>query len=172
MAELTRRNCIQGTLATLAGSGVAPVLPALAAPGAQARRPAAPFRGGIRLALALGLGQEQRFKLARQIGVNHAIVSVLPALSKVSREQYVETLSRIKADLAAAGLTIAGVESHPVPAEKIKLGLAGRDEEIENYRAAIEALGKVGIPLLCYNFMAGLGWYLSLIHISEPTRPY
>jgi mannonate dehydratase len=52
-------------------------------------------------------------------------------------------------------MQIAGVESHPVPAEKIKLGIEGRDEELENYIAAIKALANVGIPVLCYNFMAG-----------------
>ena len=51
------------------------------------------------------------------------------------------------------------MESHPVAAEKIKLGLPGRDEEIANYCAVIEALGKLGIPMCCYNFMAGIGWY-------------
>src|SRR5262249_42795863 len=77
------------------------------------------------------------------------------------------TLSRIKAEFEAAGFVIAGVESHPVPAEKIKLGLEGRDEEIENYKAAIDALAKVGIPMICYNWMAGLGWYRTRVDISE-----
>jgi mannonate dehydratase len=104
-------------------------------------------------------GEERKIRLARQVGVTHAIVNTVSVLGKVPRDSYVETLSKIKADFEGAGLTIAGVESHPVPAEKIKLGLPGRDEEIENYRAVIQALGKVGIPMLCYNFMAGVGWY-------------
>ena len=64
-------------------------------------------------------------------------------------------------------MAIAGVESHPVPAEKIKLGLPGRDEEIDNYLAAIDALAKVGIPMICYNFMAGLGWYRTKSDVKE-----
>jgi mannonate dehydratase len=104
-------------------------------------------------------GQPERYRLARQVGVSHAIASVSPVLSKVRREQYPETLASIRSEFKDAGLTILGVESHPVPAEKIKLGLPGRDEEIENYRAAIEALARAGIPMICYNFMAGLGWY-------------
>jgi mannonate dehydratase len=159
MIQSTRRDWIQRSLATLAAAGLAP--------GAQAGRNRASKPGGIKLALALGPGQHERFALARQIGVNHAIATVLPALSKVTRNNYVETLAKIKADFKAAGLTIEGVESHPVPAEKIKLGLPGRDEEIENYRAAIEALGKVGIPVLCYNFMAGLGWYRTKVDVPE-----
>jgi mannonate dehydratase len=115
----------------------------------------------------LGPGQTDKFRLARQIGINHAIVNVAPVLGRTRREQYFETLSKLKAEYQAAGLTIAGVESHPVPAEKIKLGLPGRDEEIENYHAAIEALGKVGIPMVCYNFMAGLGWYRTKVDVPE-----
>ncbi len=89
------------------------------------------------------------------------------ALSRVPRDRYIETLEKIKADFQASGMTIAGVESHPVPAEKIKLGLPGRDEEIENYIAAIQALSKVGILMVCYNFMAGLGWYRTRVDVPE-----
>jgi mannonate dehydratase len=152
----------------LAGAGgLAPALPSLAAPGAAADRAVASHRGGIKLAELFSPGQAQRFRLARQIGINHAIVSVNAELGKVARSQYVEVLTRIQAEFKAAGLTIAGVESHPVPAEKIKLGLPGRDAEIENYRAAIAALGQAGIPMLCYNFMAGLGWYRTRVDAPE-----
>jgi mannonate dehydratase len=66
------------------------------------------------------------------------------------------------------GFKWAGVESHPVAAEKIKFGVDGRDEEIENYIAAIKALGNICVPVLCYNFMAGLSWYRT--RVDAPGR--
>ncbi len=162
---ITRRDYIQGTLAGLAAAG-AGGLPTVRA-GASARGSTSPDRGSIKLAELFRPGEESRLRLACQIGVNHAIVSVDRALSKVARDRYFETLEKFKADFGAAGMMIVGVESHPVPAEKIKLGLPGRDEEIENYIAAIQALGKVGIPMVCYNFMAGLGWYRTRVDVPE-----
>jgi len=149
----------------LAAGGVTPVSPALAASSAQPRRAAARNRGGIKLAEVFGPREEQRLKLARQMGVKYAITGA--GLGRVPRDRYVETLEKLQAAMKAAGMTIAGVESDPVPTERIKLGLPGRDEEIENYRAAIEALGKVGIPMICYNFTAGLGWYRTKVDVPE-----
>lgn len=160
MAAVSRRNCIQGALAMVARSSVG--LPVTGTP-----RSSPVTKGTIQLAELFSPGQESRLRLARQVGIRHAIVGVSGALAQVPRDRYLETLTRIKADFAAAGMTIAGVESHPVPAEKIKLGLPGRDEEIENYQAALEALSQVGIPMVCYNFMAGLGWYRTKVDVSE-----
>lgn len=154
--KVTRRDCLQGTVTALAAASLA-TLPSAA--GSQ--------RGAIKLAEIFGSANDRKVKIASQAGVTHAIAGVSGALSKVRREEYVETLTRIKSEFAAAGMTIAGVESHPVPAEKIKLGLPGREEEIENYRAAIEALARVGIPMVCYNFMAGLGWFRTRTDVLE-----
>jgi mannonate dehydratase len=163
MAKLTRRSCIQSALISAAAAG----LPAAAGPGGpQRQRPRGPAR--IQLALMLSPGQTSRMRLARQVGVNHAIVGVTGVLSKISRDQYASALRKVKDEFTAAGLTIAGVESHPVPAEKIKLGIDGRDEEIENYIAAINALAEAGIPMVCYNWMAGLGWYRT--RVDMPMR--
>ena len=154
MSKLNRRECLQGMLATMAVAGISPASPTSAAgAGSNSKEP------GIKLALVWGVNQMHQIRLARQMGVTHSIAGVAGALSKVPRSQYVDTLAKIKAEYDAAGMTIAGVESHPVPAEKIKLGLPGRDEEIENYCAAIEALSKVGIHMVCYDFMAGIDWY-------------
>jgi mannonate dehydratase len=165
MTKLNRRHALQGALATL-GAGSLARTASQAATGV--RRPVSNKPAGIKLALIQEPHQALRFKLARQIGVNHAIVNVSRELSRIPREQYLDTLARIQADFSTAGLTIAGVESYPVPAEKIKLGLPGRDEEIANCCAALEALGKLGIPMVCYNFMAGLGWYRT--NVAVPAR--
>jgi mannonate dehydratase len=124
-----------------------------------------PKRRGIQLAELFALDEDHKIRLARQIGIRHAIVAVLPVLRGVPRERYVETLQKIKAAFQAAGMDIVGVESHPVPAEKLKLGLPGRDEELENYLAAIQALGHVGVPMVCYNWMAGIGWYRTRVDV-------
>ncbi len=136
-----------------------------AASGTPAR--GATTRATIQLAELFNPGDDRKIKLALQAGVSHAIVSVTGVLSKLPRSQYADAVAKIKADFAAAGMTIAGVESHPVPAEKIKLGLPGRDEELENYRAALEALSQVGISMVCTNFMAGLGWYRTKFDVPE-----
>jgi mannonate dehydratase len=164
MPKFTRRDTLQGALALVA-AGVAPAAEDTSLP---LRKRAEKPRSGIKLALVLGRDHDSRIKLAQQVGVRNLIVSVDRDLNAVKRNQYEETLAKIKARYSTAGMTIAGVESHPVPAEKIKLGLPGRDEEIENYRAAVEALGKIGVPLVCYNFMAGIGWYRTKSDV--PTR--
>ena len=158
MPKLTRRTYLQTPVSLLAG-GVA------SAASGPLRR--AMPSGGIKLAEYFAPGETDRFRLSKQIGINHAIVGVGGTLGKVPRDRYAAELAKIKAEFGAAGLTIAGVESHPVPAEKIKLGLPGRDEEIENYCAAIQALAQVGIPMVCYNFMAGIGWSRTRSNVPE-----
>jgi mannonate dehydratase len=163
MPDMSRRNYIQGTLASLVP--VAGAAADAAAASTPLRKAAGPKDRGIQLAELFQLGEDHKIRLAAQIGITHAIVGVSPALSKVAASQYVEVLRKIRTDFEAAGLFFAGVESHPVPAEKIKLGLPGRDEEIENYMAAIRALAEVGVPLLCYNWMAGIGWYRTRVDL-------
>lgn len=156
MGEMSRRNCIQGTLAAFTAAAV----PASGdAPSTPLRKPRDPRQRGMQFAELFSVGEDHKIRLASQIGITHAIVSTSLTLSGVPRERYVGELQKIKSNLNSAGLIFAGVESHPVPAEKIKLGLPGRDEEIENYCAVIKALAETGVQLLCYNWMAGIGWY-------------
>jgi mannonate dehydratase len=168
MTSMNRRNCLKGTLAALTASAV----PLTGDPAATTpMRSRGPNRSGIQLAELFYPEEQHKIRLASQIGITHAIVSVSPTLSVIPRSRYLEALSRIKSDFQAAGLIFAGVESHPVPAEKIKLGLPGRDEEIENYIAAIRALSQIDVRLLCYNWMAGIGWYRTRVDIPGRGGP-
>ncbi|MGH9583332.1 MAG: mannonate dehydratase, partial [Bryobacteraceae bacterium] len=147
------------SLAAMAASSVSKAAPS-GSPEGNANSPSEAFK----TCLIWGDKDPVLVTLSKQIGVTHAIAGTAGALSRIPRAQYVDTVADIKAAYEKGGLTIAGVESHPVPANKIKLGLPGRDEEIENYIAAIRAFGKVGIPLICYDFMAGIDWYRTNMH--------
>ncbi|HEY2017928.1 MAG TPA: mannonate dehydratase, partial [Bryobacteraceae bacterium] len=147
--KLSRRGYIQSSVATLVGAGAG--VPALAKTTRQSKN-----KGCFYLTELLNLPQSNDVKIASQVGLKWVISS--GGMGRVRKEQYVDAVKQHKDSFAAVGMQIAGVEGHPVPFEKIKLGLAGRDEEIENTKWAIEALAKNGINLICYNFMAGLGW--------------
>ena len=149
--KVTRRGYLHSTAAALTGAGLAGTAPASAKSTRTSNN-----KGCFYLTELLGDPQSVDVRLAKQVGVNHVIAGGI--LGRARKEDYVEAVRQRKEAFAAAGMQIAGVEGHPVPFEKIKLGLDGRDEEIENTKWAIEALAKNGINLICYNFMAGLGW--------------
>jgi mannonate dehydratase len=69
----------------------------------------------------------------------------------------VERLSAMKAQVEAANLTLDVIESIPV-SEAIKLGLPERDALIDAYCESIRNMGRVGIRVLCYNFMPVFDW--------------
>src|SRR3979409_366886 len=69
----------------------------------------------------------------------------------------VEGAVRAPDDRNHGGLRFAVVESIPVH-EDIKLGRPSRDRLIDNYCASVRAMGELGIPVLCYNFMPIFDW--------------
>lgn len=66
-------------------------------------------------------------------------------------------LARLADEIDAAGLRFAVVESIPVH-EDIKLGRPTRDRLIDAYCESVRAMGAVGVPVLCYNFMPIFDW--------------
>lgn len=76
-------------------------------------------------------------------------------------------LTGLKQQIEAAGLRFEVVESLPVH-EDIKLGRARRDELIEVYRQNIDILGKLGISVICYNFMPLFDWLRTDLVMSLP----
>src|SRR5436190_22573597 len=68
-----------------------------------------------------------------------------------------DSLERLAAQIDAAGLRFAVVESIPVH-EDIKLGRPTRDRFIDAYAVSIRGMAAVGVPVLCYNFMPVFDW--------------
>ena len=58
---------------------------------------------------------------------------------------------------AEHGLKVVGIED-TAPMDKVRLGLPGRDEQIEHVIVQLRAMGRLGIPVLCYNWMAVSSW--------------
>ncbi|MGZ8412989.1 MAG: mannonate dehydratase [Gemmatirosa sp.] len=92
----------------------------------------------------------------RQIPGVQGVVSALYDVS-VGDAWPREKLARLAETVDAAGLRLSVVESIPVH-EDIKLGRPTRDRLIDAYCASVEAMGALGIPVLCYNFMPIFDW--------------
>lgn len=112
--------------------------------------------------------QDVSWDYARQAGVTHAIVRCHPRDTGLNPPWDIDALRTVQQNFAAAGITIVGLEGDEFDMRRIKLGLDGRDEDLALYRRMLANLGELGIRLLCYNFMATIGWCRT--DVRFPTR--
>lgn len=87
------------------------------------------------------------------------VVGVIPALhtQPVGEVWELDDILAMKKEIEAAGLTMECIESVNVH-ESIKLGDENADKYIENYKECIRNLSKVGVKVICYNFMPVFDW--------------
>ncbi len=111
----------------------------------------------MRLALFLPSQPNEMWQLGGQLGVTDAVTS-LPLNAKGRPSWEFTDFLRLKQSFADAGLNATVLESSP-PMDRIKLGLPGRDEEIEQVCQMLTNMGAAGINIWCYNFMAVIGWF-------------
>jgi mannonate dehydratase len=107
-------------------------------------------------------GPHPFWRVLKQIGVDSA-VGVLPRHFTDWRGAAPEfpwdygPLALYKGQVEEAGLKLAVIEDNP-PMDGMRLGGPGRDEELEHFCTLIRNMGKLGIPVLCYNWMAVIPW--------------
>ena len=98
-------------------------------------------------------------RLVKQCGIEHVVgVFDRTGVDYVGADgtpwSYMSLL-HLKTAYNDAGFALEVIENRP-PMEKIKLGLPGRDEEIDQICTLIRNMGLLGIPVWCYEFMPGV----------------
>ena len=108
------------------------------------------------------------WKLAKQAGVDLA-VGGLPFDTLQPGEGLCDLapLTRMKATYEGGGFKLAVIEARP-PLNKTKRGLPGRDEEIAIVCTLIENMGKLGVPVWCYEWMTDFNWVRT--NMATPSR--
>jgi mannonate dehydratase len=110
-------------------------------------------------------------RLVVQAGVRWAIGG-LPETNGPDRRgtdkpwDYAPLLS-MKQRYESAGLGLAAIEARP-PLVKAKRGLPGRGEEIDVVCTLIENMGRLGIPVWCYEWMSDFNWLRT--NTAVPSR--
>ena len=104
---------------------------------------------------------ERKIALSKQMEVFGAVGGINPKMVGMDTAKANEEKSvlAVKEAWAKVGLKFNVIEGPPSLGEKTKLGLQGRDEEITNFITLMKSLSKVGIDVICYNWMPVIGWY-------------
>jgi len=149
---LSRRDLIKA----MGAASVAPLLPPLAAVAQDAAKPWWLGHGmpqesvtTPKIACAIDVGKgltDEAIRSVVQIGVYHVLSGGPPI------PWTVDQLQPIVDQLKAGGVTLGNLMIGGFP--NTIYGRPGRDEEIDKIRQSIQAAGKVGLPVVEYNFYA------------------
>jgi mannonate dehydratase len=112
------------------------------------------------------------WRVLKQIGVDDA-VGVLPRYlgdwrgAKGEAPWSYVPLALYAEQVRESGLSLVVIEDNP-PMDALRLGLPGRDEELESVCELIENMGRLGIGVWCYNWMPVIGW--TRTNVGIPVR--
>jgi len=100
--------------------------------------------------IAIGLPSKTddwHFILAKQMGCEEVVLATPADLPGEERWEYAD-LARLRERVESFGLKIGAIQNTPAGfINEARLGLPGRDRQIENYQATVRAVGRAGIPI-------------------------
>lgn len=99
---------------------------------------------------------DDRMRYMAQMGAT-AVVTSLPGNERPDGVWPFEAILAQRKYVESYGLRLAVYEGIQA-SDRIKLGLEGRDEDIDKYCESVRNMGRAGVPVLCYNWMARFGW--------------
>jgi mannonate dehydratase len=149
---LTRRHFLRASAASVGTVALAAgVEPGLAR--------SADSKTGMQIAEMFPPSQGRLARLMKQCGVNYVDGEFRrdPGESSTENPWDYPALERLKKAYEAQGFELVVIESRP-PTDKIKLGLPGRDAQIEQICKLIQNMGKLHIPVWCYEWMPVINW--------------
>ena len=117
--------------------------------------------------LFFGDKADEKWQLCNQMGIQYAIAKLSAEHTQNERPWEFSAMQAAHERFKQAGFSLIGLEGDQFDMNRIKFGLPGREEDIEKYITMLENMGKLGIHLLCYNFMAGVGWYRTSTGLLE-----
>jgi len=120
----------------------------------------------VQPALILPPEPDDRWTLAGQMGVEHAVIHPLE-IGDGQQFWAFEELRGLKNWLEGAGLHLSVMEGSVPITDRTRLGLEGRDEEIEGFKRFLRDCGELGIPVVAYDWMAGVRWARTDAHVES-----
>jgi mannonate dehydratase len=114
----------------------------------------------IELCLAYFYGlQERKIELSKQMGITGAVSPSSPGiagLNNIKPWEY-DGLLAVKETYAKRGLQWKVLEGTP-PLDNAKLGVDGKDEQIDNFITLMKNMKRIGVDTICYNWMPVISW--------------
>ncbi|MEJ7586991.1 MAG: mannonate dehydratase [Ferruginibacter sp.] len=117
--------------------------------------------------LFFGNQPDEKWQLCKQMGIDYAIAKLAPELTGEPSIDNYNSFARSKEIFEEQGFKLIGLEGDQMDMTNIKLGLNGREKDIDRYCKMLENMGRLGVDFICYNFMF-TGWYRT--HNALPER--
>jgi len=120
----------------------------------------------VRPALVLPPEPDERWELAKQMGVTDAVIHPLEIGDNKTKWTF-DGLRALQNYLEGDGLSLSVLEGSVPLTDRIRLGLDGRDEDITEFKQFLRHCGMLDIPVVCYDWMGGVRWARTSAHVES-----